>query len=346
MAKIYYDGTKLRNMKDQNGNRPEIYITCGNKTAGKTYDWKCELLRDFIENGNKFMLIYRKMYEISGCENAFYEDIQDEFPGHEVNSSSEGHGLYKVLYLDGEEMAFAVYLNSTDTLKRASSRFVSVQSMFFDEFQSETENYVDKEIDKFQALHTLVARGHGKQTRYVRTILVSNTVSLLNPYFVAFGIHKRIDNKTRFMRGKGWVLEITYNENARKAAEESAFNQAFGESKHFQYAYGNKYLLDTDTFIQKLNPSTMSYQATIASEGKFYGIHLDKANNILYCSTRGDRNHPFTFAMTAADHTNKTIMVGTNQYLLQQWRIFFNMGYWRFENLECKNVLFDLLCRR
>lgn len=344
---IYYDGTKLRNMKDLNGETPEIFITCGNKTAGKSYDWKCELMRDFIENGNRFMLIYRWVYELSGCEQAFYEDIKEtEFPGHEITSQSEGRGLYRVIYLDGEEMGFAVYLNAVDTLKRFSSRFVNVQTMFFDEFQSESEHYCDKEIQKFQALHTLVARGHGKQTRYVRTVLVSNNVSTLNPYFLAFGIHKRLDSKTKFMRGEGWVLEITMNEHAKKAAQDSAFNRAFGESEHFKYAYENAYLLDKDAFVEKMNHAQMYYQATVVYDGKYYGIHLDKKLGHLYCSRHGDPNHPFTFALSADDHSTNTIMIKNNQYVLQQWRMYYNMGCWRFENLECKNVLFDLLSRR
>ena len=32
----YYDGTKLLSMQDMNGNKPEIYISTSNRSAGKT----------------------------------------------------------------------------------------------------------------------------------------------------------------------------------------------------------------------------------------------------------------------------------------------------------------------
>lgn len=344
---IYYDGKKLRNMKDLNNEKPEIYITAGNRTAGKSYDWKKFLISNFLENGIKFMLLYRWNYEIAGCENAFYQDLSEiDFPGHEIDSYSEARGLYKVITLDGEEMAYAVYLNGTDALKRVSSRFTDVDWILFDEFQSETEHYCDKEIDKFQSLHTSVARGKGKQSRYVPVALVSNNVSILNPYFVALGIHKRLDSKTKFMRGDGWVMEITRNEHAIDAAKNSAFNKAFKNSAYYNYATNNFYLLDSDTFVEKRNTGNMMYQATIIHSGKYYGIWNDHQGGVYYCSSKGDPSCHFKFAILNDDHSENTRILDSKQGILQQWRIYYNIGKWRFENLECKNVLIDLLARR
>lgn len=39
---MYYDGTKLLSLKDADGNKPEIYLCVGNRTAGKTV-----FLKDF-----------------------------------------------------------------------------------------------------------------------------------------------------------------------------------------------------------------------------------------------------------------------------------------------------------
>lgn len=36
MLQKYYDGTKLLSMKDINGKRPELFITTGNRSSGKT----------------------------------------------------------------------------------------------------------------------------------------------------------------------------------------------------------------------------------------------------------------------------------------------------------------------
>ena len=57
--------------------------------------------------------------------------------------------------------------------------------MIFDEFQSETNHYCTDEIRKFISVHTSVARGQGKQSRYVPVFMLSNPVSIINPYFAA-----------------------------------------------------------------------------------------------------------------------------------------------------------------
>lgn len=54
----------------------------------------------------------------------------------------------------------------------------------FDEFQSENNDYCPNEVQKFISVHTSVARGQGKQLRYVPVYMLSNPVTLLNPYYI------------------------------------------------------------------------------------------------------------------------------------------------------------------
>ena len=72
-----------------------------------------------------------------------------------------------------------------------------------DEFQSETNHYCSMEVEKLISLHTTVARGNGEMARYVPVYLIGNPVSLLNPYYSAVGITNRIQENTKFIRGKG-----------------------------------------------------------------------------------------------------------------------------------------------
>ena len=55
----YYDGTKLLSMVDMNGNKPEIYITTTNRSAGKTTYFGRLAVRRFLRNKEKFILLYR-----------------------------------------------------------------------------------------------------------------------------------------------------------------------------------------------------------------------------------------------------------------------------------------------
>ena len=86
--------------------------------------------------------------------------------------------------------------------------------MIFDEFQSETNHYCDNETKKFISIHTSIARGQGEQVRYVPVYMLSNPVSIINPYYVEMGISGRLKDDTKFLRGDGFVLEQGYIESA------------------------------------------------------------------------------------------------------------------------------------
>lgn len=102
-----------------------------------------------------------------------------------------------------------------------------MKRLLFDEFQSENNRYCSNELTKFISLRTSIARGKGEQTRYLPVIMLSNPVSLLNPYYVSFGISDRLQENTKFLRGNGFVLEQNFNESASQAFLSSSFNQAF-----------------------------------------------------------------------------------------------------------------------
>lgn len=237
MKPSYYDGTKLLSKLDINGKRPEIYMCCSNRTGGKTTYFSRMLVNRFLSKGLKFMLLYRFQTEMENVANLFFDDISGLFfHGHEMKSQPMAKGKYHILTLDDRDCGYAVALNSADYVKRCSHLFSDVNSMFMDEFQSETNVYAPKEVSKLISIHTSVARGQGKQVRYVPVYMCSNSVTLLNPYFVEMGISTRLNKNTNFLRGDGYVLEQNRNESAAQAQKESAFNRAFANSQYTAYA--------------------------------------------------------------------------------------------------------------
>lgn len=144
-----------------------------------------------------------------------------------MTSKRRASGIFHELYIDDEPCGYAISLNSADQLKKYSHLFSDVERMIFDEFQSETNHYCSDEIRKFISIHTSVARGQGKQSRYVPVFMLSNPVSIINPYFVELGISERLKDDTKFLRGDGFILEQGFIETASKAQKDSGFNKAF-----------------------------------------------------------------------------------------------------------------------
>ena len=344
MESKYYDGTKLLSMKDINGETPEIYICSGNRTAGKTVYFSRLCVNRFVDKHEKFMLIYRFNYEVDSVADKFFKDIGSLFfKDMCMESSRKEKGMYHELYLDGVSCGYAVSLNSADQIKKNAHLFSDTKRMLFDEFQSETNNYCNNEISKLFSIHTSVARGHGEQVRYVPIYMLSNNVSLINPYFVALGISNRLNKDTKFLRGNGFVLEQCYNISAAKAQEQSAFNRAFSSSNYAMYSSQGVYLNDNVAFIERPNGRNR-YVCTLKYMGSCYAIREYPDIGIVYCDDKADMSHPLKIAVTTDDHNINYVMLRQFDSIVKVMRYYFEKGCFRFKNLKAKEAVMQSIC--
>lgn len=348
----YYDGTKLLSLMDKNGEKPEIYICTTNRTGGKTTFFGRMVVKRFIEKGFKFCLIYRYNYELDGCAETFFKDIGSLFfPAYCMKAEKRGKGAYCELFIYdkyGDEVetskscGYAIPLNNAESVKKKSHLFTDVHSMIFDEFQSETNRYCADEVTKLISIHTSLARGQGKQYRYLPLYMIGNPVTLLNPYYVEFGIAETLKENTKFLRGEGWVMEQGYVESAALAQKDSAFNKAFSRNNYMAYSSQANYLNDSTSFIEK--PSGKSkYLCTLKYKGKEYAVREYAEMGFLYCDNRPDSSFKTKIAVTTADHEINYVMLRSNEFFVSMLRYYFDKGCFRFKDLICKEVIIKAL---
>lgn len=339
----YYDGTKLLSMKDTNGELPEIYMCTTNRTGGKTTYFSRLIVNKWRKGQGKFALVYRYNYELDDCAEKFYKDIKELFfQGTTMTSKRRAKGAYHELFIDEAPCGYAISLNNADVLKKYSHLFSDVERMFFDEFQSETNHYCPDEIKKLLSIHTSIARGQGKQIRYVPMYMCANPVSIINPYYVEMGISERLREDTRFLRGNGFVLEQGFNETASKAQAESGFNRAFARNSYVAYSSQCVYLNDNKAFIEK--PEGRSkYLATIRYNGCEYGVREFAEAGVIYCDDRPDGTFPSKISVTTDDHNINYVMLKRNDFFLMNLRFYFERGCFRFKNLKCKEAILKAL---
>lgn len=339
----YYDGAKLLSMKDLNGATPELFLCTTNRTGGKTTFFSRLLVNKWNKRGEKFMLIYRYNYELDDVSEKFYKDISGLFfKGTTMTNKRKAGGIYHELFIDDKPCGYAVSLNSADQLKKYSHLFSDVSSMFMDEFQSETNHYCADEIRKLISIHTSVARGAGEQIRYVPVYMCSNTVSIINPYYVQLGISERLKDDTKFLRGDGYVLEQGFIESASEAQKESGFNRAFSGSDYVAYSTECVYLNDNKAFIEKPQ-GTGRYLATLRYKGVDYGIREYAETGVIYCDDRSDSSFRMKITVTTDDHSINYVMLKSNDFFLSSLRYYFERGCFRFKDLRCKEAVLKAL---
>ena len=344
----FYNGAKLLSMKDINGNTPELYICTSNRSAGKTTYFNRYVVNRFLKYGEKFCLIYRFSYELDSVAETFFKDIGALFfAGYDMIAKKQGNGMYSELLISNgsdeyKPCGYAIALNLADQIKKKAHLLSDTIRMVFDEFQSETNHYCNDEVRKFISVHTSIARGQGRQSRYLPVYMIGNPVSLLNPYYAELRISERLNDKTRFLRGEGFVLEQGYEKSAAEAQANSAFNKAFSTNRYIAYSSENFYLNDSNNFIEKVSGKSR-YICTLKYNGNCFAIREYAELGIIYCDDNPDMTFPGKLAVTTEDHNINYVMLKRNDVFLLNLRFFFERGCFRFKNLRCKEAVIKAL---
>lgn len=339
----YYDGTKLLSMLDINGNKPEIYMCTTNRTGGKTTYFGRLCINRFLDKNEKFGLLYRYNYELDDIVDKFYKDLGSLFfPSYTMTSKRRAKGTFQELFLNEKSCGYALSLNNADQIKKYSHLFSDIQRMIFDEFQSETNHYCDNETKKFISIHTSIARGQGEQVRYVPVYMLSNPVSIINPYYVEMGISGRLKDDTKFLRGDGFVLEQGYIESASIEQKNSGFNRAFSKNSYTAYSSECMYLNDNKAFVEK--PTGKSkYLCTLRYKGSDFALREYTENGLIYCDDKADSSFLTRISVTTDDHNINYVMLKRNDFFLSNLRYFFEHGCFRFKDMRCKEAVLSAL---
>ena len=342
---IFYNGSRLVNMLDINGDKPELFAVDGNRSDGKTTWFARKLVDDFKNEGKKFMLVKRYKYQIYNAHATFFKLIQQHwFPEDYLTAKKGVNGLYMDLYLNDEPCGYVCDLNSAAKLKEYSQYYCDTDQMFLDEFQS-TE-YVPDEITRFITLHASAARGFGQPSRYVPVYMCCNHVSSLNPYYKAWGCGAIVDGMKRgFYRGVGVVVERDFNEKVAALQRSSAFNKAFAGTSIMDHVIENKSFIDNFGFVEKLKTKRFEYICNVIVNGEYVSLVrvLDIPGVHYYFSENVNKSCKCNFTIFAGDHDQETLLLNRNIDFLYQLKNQFDHGFIRFSNLDVKQKAFAFL---
>lgn len=334
----HYDGSKLLSMLDINGNTPAIYISATNRSAGKTTFFNRLLVNNFLKSGKEFILFYRYKKELYEVSTKFFDEIgRLFFPTHTMSDEGSKDRPYKTLLLDDVVCGYALALNSSEEIKKCSHVFSSVYNTLLDEFQSESNKYLTNEVQKYISIQNSIARGNGKHVRNTRNFLVGNHITLLNPYYVALGLHKKLTAKNIYTRGEGFVAETNFIASVSKKSKELPFNKAFSGSKYISNLSGKTYLNDNNSYICKLT-NVKRYICTMIGEDCELGVWECDGKKIV--SEKVDKSYPIVCAKNSTPILSAKIK---SDGIYENLRKTFNYGSLYFDSLYAKNKCIDIL---
>lgn len=323
MEKYYYDiNSTLSKQRLFN-------FVLGPRGVGKTYSFKDRVINNFLKKGQQFVYIRRYDTEMPAAEmRNFFDDVAPKYPEHEFSTFN---GLFRI---DKAIAGWYFPLSKATMLK--SIPFPNVTLIGFDEFIIETGiyHYLPREVTTFLEAYSTISRD-----RDVQAVFMANAITITNPYFLYFDI--------RLAKGQKQLLlpEICVEYVDSPAFEEHMGNTRFGKlvsgTPYGDYAINNKFLLDTDAFIAKLNEPA-SCLCNIKISEKELGMYKGAKTGLIFLHDKPDRTcQTYTLDVTTHDDTTKFIKK-SNMYILGLIESF-SMGQVRFTSQSVKNTAYNIL---
>lgn len=304
----------------------------GARGYGKTYGFKKHVIKNFIRRGEQFVYIRRYETELPAAEmKNFFDDVAVEFPDHDFKA---GKGL---LMIDGQVAGWYIALSKATMLK--SIPFPNVTLIGFDEFIIEVgmHQYLPNEVRTFLECYSTISRD-----RDVPVLFLSNAISMNNPYFLYFDV--KFENEQTVYLTEFISVEITRNKAFERHMSNTKFGRMIANTDYGKYAVQNKFLLDTDTFIEPMPPGC-GYIATIVFSGKECGYYIAPECNKWYLSQNVDSTCKSRFTLDITDHTEETILSARNNITIQSMINRFCQGSLRFDTQATKNLCHSTLKR-
>lgn len=322
---MYYDPNKTLS-------RQRLFnFVIGARGCGKTYGCKKHVINNFLKKGKQFVYIRRYETELPSAEmRNFFDDVAVEFPKVDFKAHN---GLFRI---NNKVAGWYIALSKATMLK--SVPFPNVTVIIFDEFIIEVgmHRYLPNEVRTFLECYSTISRD-----RDVPVLFLSNAITMTNPYFLYFNIS--FQNQQMLKLLEDISVELIQNQEYTDHINNTRFGKLIAGTEYGAYHSENKFLLDTDTFIESL-PVGATYLCTFVFDGKQCGFYQSEYG-LNYLSIKFDQTCLRRYAIKFDEHDQNTVLALRNNVYVQSMLNMYCNGTLRFDNQDIKNLVTPILRR-
>ena len=338
MPSNYYNYSKLLSF---NGT---YNILIGNRGQGKTYSAKKKAIRDGIKKGNQFIYLRRYKEELATARNTFFEDIKDVFP----NCDFRTHGFEaQWSYVEDRNnkkrewntIGYFIALSQSQNYKSAA--FPRVKTIIFDEFiiEKSATHYLPNESVIFNNFYSTVDRWKDK----TRVFFLANSVSIMNPYFIAWDIVPQPGDEFIIKNNGFIVCHIADNKIFNEEVYETAFGKFIKDSEYADYAVENVFADNTDKMLE-LKDSKARYLFTLECKNGQFSVWYNIFSSYYWIQDKLPKHQEiYTLVSDKMDNT-KTLLSFTDRPLANL-RTAFRQGNMSFDNQVTRNTFMEVFKR-
>ena len=333
---------KYYNFNKVDGSNATLMMIAGGRGIGKTYGAKEKVIKSALTKGTQFILLRRYKTELKVAKASFFNDLvaNGKFPKWDFRVQGDEAQAAHASTRDHEQrpwktIGYFFALSTQITIKGSS--FPKVTKIIFDEFIIEkgSLHYIDgnEEYAKFLNFYSTIDRGQDR----VKVYLLANSVSIMNPYFLANDIIP--DQTGEFAVIKDGFVCVHFPDAEEYQAK---FKQTkFGKyiHKHVEsyadYASNNKFADNHDLNIG-VRPPEAIYRFTLETPDATFSLW--KKSDEWYCEQKLPKDlqqRHFTLIPANASR-NKTLLVRSDE-LMKILRAAYKQGRVTFDNPQTRN---------
>lgn len=316
----------------------------GGRGLGKTYGAKVDAVKKFIKKGEQFIYLRRNKGDLAG-RHSFFVDFEHEFPewdfrvrgvvaeGAPVSTRDEGKKRPWKL------MGYFIALSQGQSFK--SVPFTYVTTIIFDEFILEEGlvQYLPNEATVFLNFYNTVDRTQDRVTVY----FLANSVSIINPHFLYYGIQPR-EGEEFIVKGGGFlVCHLPEAKDYAASVETTRFGQFIKDTDYAQYAVVNKFNDNHDALLD-MKDGVAKYEYTIETKKGSFSVWYSGKSGLWYVQSKLPKNQT-VYCMELNKMTDRKIFANFRDPLFGYLRRAFVRGKGRFDNATTRNIFIDIYKR-
>lgn len=312
----------------------------GGRGTGKTYNFKYTRIKHYIKTRKQFIYLRRYKSEFEDRQE-FFRDVVERFPGWEFKVD----GMKGFIRRESVEEknpnkweCMCYFVTLANALSKKSVPYPDVDMIGFDEFILDKGHlhYIKNEVKAFQDFYNTVDRFQDR----VKVLFMANAVSIINPYFVAWKLKPRKDQ--RFVRAyNGYmIVETVQSDMFRAHVDNTRFGQMIKNTSYYDYAVGNNFQDDNDLFIAKKSEDARFYYA-LMFDSKVVGIWVDYTEGLYYICRRYPKDaNPL--CLTKSDLQPNILMIEKSSARIKSLKRLFMQGSVLFDCVETREFMLNV----
>lgn len=232
---------------------------------GKTYGAKKLVINNFLKKNEQFVYIRRYGNELKKALPDFFKDINKNEEYKEYNLHTKSNKFYC------DEKVFGVATRLTEAQDLKGSTFTDVSTIIFDEFiiEKSRRSYLPNEVNIMLGVIESIAR-----TKNIRVFFLGNSVSTTNPYYLYFNLTTPYNSDIKTFKNGLILVQHMENKPYREAKKQTPFGKLVENTEYGDYAINNKFVDETNDFLEKKKASS-KFQFAFIYQNDTYGVWFD-----------------------------------------------------------------------